>query len=42
MFWKQIKGNASGVIIDSRLDKVCPIGTVLVQKGTLRIGDPFI
>jgi len=35
--------NASGIIIDSKLDKgLGPIGTVLVQKGTLKIGDPFI
>ena len=35
--------NASGIVIDSRLDKgLGPIGTVLIQKGTLKIGDPFI
>tara|TARA_B100000287_G_scaffold410699_1_gene439422 strand:+ start:2604 stop:5000 length:2397 start_codon:yes stop_codon:yes gene_type:complete len=34
---------AIGTVIDSKLDKgLGPIGTVLIQKGTLRIGDPFI
>ena len=34
---------ARGTVIDSRLDKgLGPIGTVLIQKGTLKIGDPFI
>ena len=35
--------NARGTVIDSRLDRgLGPIGTVLIQKGTLKIGDPFI
>ncbi len=35
--------NASGIIIDSKLDKgLGPVGTVLIQKGTLKIGDPFL
>lgn len=34
---------AIGTVIDSQLDKgLGPIGTVLIQKGTLNIGDPFI
>jgi len=34
---------ASGVIIDSKLDKgLGPLATVLIQSGTLRIGDFFI
>ena len=34
---------AMGTVIDSKLDKgLGPIGTVLIQKGTIRIGDPFI
>ena len=34
---------ARGTIIDSKLDKGHgPIATVLIQKGTLKIGDPFI
>ena len=34
---------AIGTVIDSKLDKgLGPIGTVLIQKGTLKIGDPFI
>ena len=34
---------AMGKVIDSKLDKgLGPIGTVLIQKGTLKIGDPFI
>ena len=34
---------AIGTVIDSKLDKgLGPIGTVLIQKGTLKVGDPFI
>ena len=34
---------ARGTVIDSKLDKgLGPIGTVLIHKGTLKIGDPFI
>ena len=37
------KCNARGTIIDSRLDKgLGPVGTLLIQKGTLKIGDAFI
>ncbi len=37
------KKSARGVVIESRLDKGRgPIGTVLVQNGTLKIGDPFV
>ena len=37
------KCNAKGSVIDSRLDKgLGPVGTVLIQHGTLKIGDPFI
>lgn len=37
------KGLARGVVIESRLDKgLGPIATVLIQRGTLKIGDPFI
>ena len=35
--------NAKGTVIDSRLDRgLGPIATILIQKGTLSIGDPFI
>src|SRR6267142_1958127 len=34
---------ASGVVLESRLDRSRgPVATVLVQRGTIRIGDPFI
>ena len=34
---------AKGSVVDSRLDKgLGPVGTVLIQHGTLKIGDPFI
>ena len=34
---------SKGIVIDSRLDKgLGPIATILVQKGTLKIGVPFI
>lgn len=37
------KKKARGVVIESKLDKGRgPIGTVLVQNGTLKIGDPFV
>ena len=34
---------ARGTVIDSKLDKgYGPVATVLIQKGTLNVGDPFI
>ena len=37
------KCSAKGSVVDSRLDKgLGPVGTVLIQHGTLRVGDPFI
>ena len=34
---------AKGTVVDSRLDKgLGPVGTILIQKGTLNIGDSFI
>jgi len=43
----EIKGNpgaqGAGVIIESRLDKgLGPVGTVIVERGKLRVGDSFI
>ena len=35
--------HARGTVIDSKLDKGHgPMATVLIQKGTLKVGDPFI
>ncbi len=37
------KKKARGVVIESKLDKGRgPVGTVLVQNGSLKIGDPFV
>ena len=37
------KGNASGVVIESKLDKgLGAVATVLINRGTLKIGDTFI
>ena len=34
---------AKGIIVESELDKgQGPVGTVIIQEGTLKIGDPFI
>ena len=43
----ELKANADtlarGTVVDSKLDKGHgPIATVLIQKGTIKIGDPFI
>ncbi len=37
------KRNARGIVVEAQLDKGRGItGTILIQKGTLKIGDPFI
>ncbi|MFL3005588.1 MAG: translation initiation factor IF-2 [Candidatus Neomarinimicrobiota bacterium] len=37
------KCSAKGSVVDSRLDKgLGPVGTILIQHGTLKVGDPFI
>ncbi len=37
------KRNARGIVVEAQLDKGRGItGTILVQKGTLKIGDPFV
>ena len=34
---------AKGSVVDSKLDKgLGPVGTVLIQHGMLKVGDPFI
>ena len=34
---------ARGIVVESRLDKgLGPLGTILIQKGTLKVGDAFI
>ncbi|HDR04285.1 MAG TPA: translation initiation factor IF-2 [Candidatus Marinimicrobia bacterium] len=36
-------GFGKGVVVESRLDKgLGPVATVLVKRGTLKVGDPFI
>ena len=37
------KRNASGTVLEAKLDKGRgPVATILVQDGTLRVGDTFI
>lgn len=36
-------GPCRGVVVEARLDKgLGPVATILIQRGTLRIGDPFL
>jgi len=38
-----VSKRASGIVIDSKLDRgLGPLATILINSGTLRIGDPFI